>query len=238
MTTDRIAERLAANGIPFSSVLPEQIAVYMRMLTEWNSRMDLTAVTEEEETLDRHFVDSLMLLKTGYPGNTETLIDVGTGAGFPGLVIALACPGMKVTLLDAQQKRLDFLQAVCDALSVQNVTVIHGRAEDGARRTDMREKYDLAVARAVAPLNVLCEYLLPYVRIGGMALCWKGPGLRDETETGRRAAFLLGGETGLPIPYQIIGHDWEHVLMPVKKVRPTPKGYPRKAGTPKNKPLG
>ncbi len=233
-----ILEHLEKNAVAADPALAEKLAAYLDLLRDWNSRMDLTAVTDEDEMLDRHFLDSLCPMKTGLIPEEGSLIDVGTGAGFPGLVLALARPGLQVTLLDAQQKRLDFLEAVCGTLKAGNVTTVHMRAEDGARRPELRGKFDIAAARAVAPANILCEYLLPYVRTGGYALCWKGPGLRDELESGRRAAFLLGGQMQEPVPYTIEGRDWEHLLLPVRKERPTPKGYPRKAGTPKQKPLG
>ena len=238
MTIEKIESCLKENGIPTTPDLPEKLLNYMNLLEEWNRHMDLTAVTEEDETLDKHFIDSLTVLKNGFSGDGKTLIDVGTGAGFPGMVLAIACPKMQVTLLDAQQKRLTFLQAVAEALQLSNVTLVHARAEDGARKPELREKFDFAVARAVAPLNVLCEYLLPYVRLGGEMLCWKGPGIREELELGKRAAFLLGGKTGELIECPIAGRDWQHMILEVHKVSTTPKQYPRKAGTPKNKPLG
>ena len=143
-----------------------------------------------------------------------------------------------MTLLDSQQKRLNFLQAVIEATDTSNAVLLHARAEDGARNPDLREHFDIACARAVAPLNVLCEYLLPYVRVGGRMLCWKGPGLADEMEAGKKAAFLLGGKLGEPLAAPLNGYDWNHLLLPVEKTGKTPKMYPRKAGQPKAKPLG
>lgn len=238
MTKDMIAARLEINGIPFEEDLPGQIAVYTDLLNDWNSRMDLTAVCDEDETIDKHFIDSLTVLKTGLLPEEGTLIDVGTGAGFPGMVLALARPRIRVTLMDAQQKRLNFLEAVIRGTGAQNVTLVHARAEDGARKAELRDHFDLAVARAVAPLNVLCEYLLPYVCPEGLALCWKGPALRDESEAGRRAAHLLGGRLEMPVACPVAGREWDHMILPIRKAGPTPKMYPRKAGIPKNKPLG
>lgn len=239
MTAELIAARLTACRIPFSPELPERLLRYHELLTDWNRRMDLTAVTEEAETLDRHYVDSLMALTVpGLVPGRGAMIDVGTGAGLPGLPLALALPGWQVTLMDAQRKRLDFLQAVVDELKLTNVTLIHSRAEDGARDPAHRERYDLAVARAVAPLAVLAEYLLPYARVGGKALCWKGPALSDELAQGRRAAFLLGGHVGEPIAYEIPGRDWRHLLLPIAKTQKTARQYPRRSGTPGRLPLG
>ncbi len=238
MNAETIRERLERNGIPFDGGLPEKLYIYFNLLEEWNSRMDLTAVTEEDETLDKHFIDSLTVLKTGLIAPDTRMIDVGTGAGFPGLVIAMARPDLRVTLLDAQQKRLTFLEKVSGETGTENVTIVHARAEDGARKPELRERFDYAAARALAPANVLCEYLLPYVKVGGRALCWKGPALKDELESGRKAAHLLGGRLEMPASCPVSGRDWEHLILPVVKVQNTSSVYPRKAGTPKSKPLG
>lgn len=239
MNAQRIAQRLADCGVPCDAGLAGRLAVYGDMLLDWNSRMDLTAVTEEDEVIDRHFADSLSALAhTGLIPEAGRLVDVGTGAGFPGMVLALARPGLQVTLLDALGKRLRFLEAVAERLGAGNVTLVHARAEDGARQDTLREAFDVAAARAVAPLNVLAEYLLPYVRTGGIALCWKGPALEQEMEAGRRAAHVLGGRPEEPIPVSFPGRDWEHTLMPIRKTHPSPRLYPRKAGTPAKSPLG
>lgn len=238
MNAEMLAARLTECGIPFDAELPAKIVRYHEMLMDWNTRMDLTAVTDENEMMDKHYVDSLMALKYDLIPKKDRLIDVGTGAGFPGLPLALACPEMQVTLMDAQQKRLTFLQAVIDDLQVRNVTLVHCRAEDGARFPQHREKYDMAVARAVAPLAVLAEYLLPYVKVGGSALCWKGPALQDELQQGRRAAHLLGGKVGEGIACAFPGREWQHQLLPIRKTEKTARQYPRKAGTPGKSPLG
>ncbi len=240
MTETMIAERLTECGVPFAADLPGKLLRYHEMLMDWNTRMDLTAVTDEAEMLDKHYVDSLMVLKTpGLMPKTGRVIDVGTGAGFPGLPLAMACPELQFTLMDAQQKRLNFLQAVIDEVGVRNVTLVHARAEDGAQFPSHREKYDVAVARAVASLAVLSEYLLPYVRVGGKAICWKGPALADELPQGRKAAFLLGGKVEDPIAVAFPGRDdWQHKLLPIRKAAKTARQYPRKAGTPGKSPLG
>ena len=238
MNVDTLAARLKECGIPFEQDLPEKLLRYHALLMDWNTRMDLTAVTDEAEMMDRHYVDSLMALRFDMIPRKGRIIDVGTGAGFPGMPLALACPETQVTLMDAQQKRLTFLQAVIDELQVRNVTLVHSRAEDGARLPLHREQYDLAVARAVAPLAVLAEYLLPYVRVGGSALCWKGPALQEEMQQGRRAAHLLGGKVEEPIGCEFPGRAWQHLLLPIQKKEKTARQYPRKAGTPGKSPLG
>ena len=213
MTEEMLEQRLTECGIPFSPDLPGKLLKYHELLLEWNAKMDLTAVTEEADMIDRHYVDSLMALTIPeLIPQGASLIDVGTGAGFPGLPLALARADLRVTLMDAQQKRLNFLQAVLDALNVQNVTLVHARAEDGARMKEQRECYDVAVARAVAPLPVLAEYLLPYVKVGG--------------------------KLAEPIPVAIPGQEWQHLLLPIAKQTKTARQYPRKAGTPGKSPLG
>ena len=239
MNEREIGRRLAECGVPCGADLAERIARYLALLADWNTRMDLTAVAEGEEALDRHIADSLAPLAVpGLIPESGSLIDVGTGAGFPGMALALARPGLRVTLLDSLQKRLDFLDAVREAVGADNVTLVHARAEDGARRPELRERFDIAAARAVAPLPVLAEYLLPYVRVGGSALCWKGPALADELTAGRRAAHLLGGKAGEPVPCPIPGRDWDHSVLPIAKVSRTPAAYPRRAGLPARRPLG
>ena len=238
MNEKTIADKLILNGIPFSDDLPEKLYTYLEMLREWNQKMDLTAVSEDEETVDKHFIDSLTVLKTGIITHGSSLIDVGTGAGFPGMVLAAARPDLHVTLMDSQKKRLLFLEKVMNETDCRNVTILHCRAEDGARKPELREQFNFAAARALAPLNVLCEYLLPYVKTEGYALCWKGPALADEMESGRKAAHLLGGRMEMPIFCSVEGREWKHMILPVRKLQHTGKAYPRKAGTPKSKPLG
>ncbi len=238
MNTEKIRAGLERNGIPYQETLPEKLNTYFALLQEWNSKIDLTAVTEEDEMLDKHFVDSLTVLKTGLIHSSTKLIDVGTGAGFPGLVLAIARPDLQVTLLDSQQKRLLFLEKTAEETGTKNISIVHARAEDGARKPELRECFDYGVARALAPTNVLCEYLLPYVKVDGYALCWKGPALKDELESGRKAAHLLGGRLEMPVSCEVAGREWEHMILPIRKVQHTASTYPRKAGTPKNKPLG
>ena len=238
MDCEMIRGKLELNGIPFEKWLPGKLEIYLHLLLDWNRTMDLTTVYDKDEITDRHFIDSLTVLRTELIPQGASLIDVGTGAGFPGMVLAMARPDLKVTLMDAQQKRLNFLEAVKSATKTENVSTVHTRAEDGAREKRHREQYDIATARALAPLNVLCEYLLPYVRVGGCALCWKGPSLNEELEAGRRASRLLGGRLEVPVLYEVSGKEWEHRILPVRKSEKTAPAYPRRAGTPKAKPLG
>ena len=226
---------LHQGGVNLLPEAAERLCAYHALLLEWNARMDLTNVPEEEMAV-RHYGDSLLPLaqEQWFPVGAK-LIDVGTGAGFPGMPLAIAREDLQVTLLDSQRKRCDFLQAVTDELGLQNVRVLHARAEDAAR-SDLRERMDLATARAVAPLNVLCEYLLPFVRVGGHALCWKGPAVREELPEGQRAARILGAETLPLLRLPIEGR--EHYLQPFRKTEKTVRRYPRKSGTPSREPLG
>lgn len=225
---------LSELGIPLSEQAEAGLQRYHSLLMAHNAWMDLTNVPEEEMPL-RHYADSLLASKAGLLPQGASIIDVGSGAGFPGLPLAIARPDLQVSLLESKQKRCVFLQTVVDALQLGNVSVLCGRAEDLAR-TAHREAYDLAVARAVAPLNLLAEYLLPFVRPGGSALCWKGPAVYEEQAAGQQAAQLLGGSLGELVDLQIAGRS--HYIQVIKKRRATPRKYPRKAGTPAKEPLG
>ena len=222
-------------GVTVPDQAVEQLNVYAAILLDWNRRMDLTSVSDSDTGL-RHFLDSLLPLREEglFPVGAR-IIDVGSGAGFPGLPLAIARPDLRVTLLEAQGKRCQFLNAVIDALNLQNVTVIQDRAETLGRAAEHRESYDRAVARAVAPLNVLCEYLMPFVRVGGMALCWKGPSVADEMADGEAAAGLLGGRVLEAM--DMSAGDTRHLLIPIQKIEKTLPQYPRKNGIPAKRPL-
>ena len=226
---------LQASGVPLTDEAVRKLNRYWEMLIDWNGRMDLTSVPPQEMA-ERHFLDSLLpLTQEGLFPAGCSLIDVGTGAGFPGLALAIARPDCSVTLLEAMQKRCQFLQAVCDELGLANVRVIQNRAEIAGQDGSHRERYDRAIARAVAPLNVLCEYLLPFVLPGGMALCWKGPAAEEELSDGAFAARTLGGEMGEII--ELSCGNSRHVIVPVKKITKTLPQYPRKNGIPAKRPL-
>ena len=228
-------ELLLQAGVKAAGDTLERLNAYRELLEDWNTRMDLTSVPQGD-TVARHFVDSLLPLgQEGLFPQGCRIIDVGTGAGFPGLALAIARPDCAVTLLEAQGKRCQFLRAVCEALHVDNAEVIQERAETLGRAEGRRESYDRAVARAVAPLNILCEYLLPFVKTGGLALCWKGPAAADEMEDGVFAARALGGEMGETIPMPLSGA--RHVLVTVRKIEKTLPQYPRKNGIPAKRPL-
>ena len=229
-------EGATAMGIPMSQGQVEQFNTYHEMLVEANARMNLTRVPEDPaEAVDRNYLDCVAPLAGGFPA-ANTAVDVGSGAGFPGIPLAIMLPDIRFTLVDALGKRVDFLNTVIDRLGL-NAEALHLRAEDAARRDDLREGFDLTVARAVAPMNVLCEYMLPLVRVGGKMLALKGPGLDEELAQAENALRLLGGELERVQPLAIPGRDWNHRAAWIAKTAPTPQKYPRRAGTVEKKPL-
>lgn len=227
-------------GIHCDSRMPQRMAAYHALLCEWNTHMNLTGDTELSVAMDRHHADSLApLALDGLFPTGVSLIDVGSGAGFPGLPLAIARPDLTVTLLDSLQKRIGFLSAVVEELALTNVRLMHARAEDAGRMPALRERFDVAVARAVAPLPVLCELLLPFVRVGGHMACYKGPAAQAEYRAGQAAAALLGGGELRMLPVIIPTQpEWQHCILTCPKTKQTVRHYPRKAGIPSRQPLG
>ena len=215
----------------------EQFIKYMRLVQEWNEKINLTAITEDEEVIKKHFIDCIKAFKSNAIRNANTIIDVGTGAGFPGIPIAIMNPTCKVTLLDSLNKRINFLNIVVSELGLKNVTTIHSRAEDGARKSELREKFDVATSRAVANMAVLSEFCMPYVKKGGYFVALKGPAIDEEIETSGNAIKILGGKLKEIIEVEIEETNLKHNIVEVEKVNNCPKTYPRKAGTVSKKPL-
>ena len=231
-----LARRFAAAGLPLTPAQAAQFERYHAMLTEANARMNLTRVPDApDEAIDRNYLDCAAALAGSFP-RVERAVDVGSGAGFPGIPLAILLPDTRFTLIDALGKRVDFLRAVIAALGL-NAEALHLRAEDAARREDLRERFDLATARAVAPMNVLCEYLLPFVKVGGWALALKGPGLDEELAQAKNALAQLGGRLEQVRPLPIPDRDWDHRAAWIRKAAPTPAKYPRRAGAVEKKPL-
>ena len=217
--------------------------LYYQELVAWNEKFNLTAITEYEQVQIRHFLDSLSCLLSEEvrlalqrPGCR--VIDVGTGAGFPGIPLKLVCPAMNLTLLEATGKKAAFLQHVVDRLGIQGVAVVNARAEELAHDPGHRQQYDLALARAVAELPVVVEYALPFCRVGGWVVAQKGEAGAAEAWTAGRAMALLGGELGRVIPVQLPGLPEDRSLVVIKKVGPTPETYPLRPGIPRKRPLG
>ena len=223
-------------GIPMTGEQAGQFDIYHNMLVEANARMNLTRVPDDiAEAVDRNYLDCIAPLAGGFPA-VAAAVDVGSGAGFPGIPLAIMLPDTRFTLIDALGKRVDFLRDVIARLGL-NAGALHLRAEDAARQGVLREGFDLAVSRAVAPMNVLCEYMLPLVKVGGYMLALKGPGLNGELKAADNALSLLGGTIERTQPLMIPGRDWNHTAAWIKKTAPTPEKYPRRAGTVEKRPL-
>ena len=236
MLRDILTTGAASMGIAMTPAQAGQFETYHAMLTEANARMNLTRVPEDaREAADRNYLDCIAPLMQGFP-EAASAIDVGSGAGFPGIPLAIMLPEVRFTLMDALQKRVEFLRSVIDELGL-NAVAVHLRSEDAARRPEYREAFDLAVARAVAPMNVLCEFMLPFVKVGGRMLAMKGPNLDDELRQAENALRQLGGSVERVIDLPIPGRDWRHRAAWIAKVAPTPEKYPRRSGMPEKRPL-
>ena len=214
-------------GIEIDNSKAEQLIQYAELLKEWNEKINLTAICDDEGIAIKHFLDSATALCTGKVG--KSIIDVGTGAGFPGLVLKILKPEADVTLMDSLNKRITFLNDVIEKTSIEKIETVHLRAEDGAKKTEYREKFDTAVSRAVARLPVLAEYCLPYVKVGGYFLALKGPVADEELKEAKRAISILGGEVESVFDAKIPYSDLNHKIIIIKKVRHTPIKYPRKS---------
>ena len=226
-----------ALGLDLTAVQIDQFQRYETLLLEWNQRMNLMAVRTAEGIRTRHFLDSLTPTFVTGDLSGRRLIDVGSGAGFPGLPLKILYPGLGLTLVESVAKKAAFLEAAVTELGLADVQVITARAEDVGQQAGQREGYDWAVARAVAPLAALLEYLLPLCRLGGSALAQKGPAAAVELVAAQNASALLGGDAGTLTPVVVPGQEQDSYLVTVRKLQPTPAEYPRRAGLPAKKPL-
>lgn len=230
-----LQERAAQLGLELTPQQAAAFQTYRDMLVEWNGRMNLTAITDDEGIVTKHFVDSLMGLP--YIPQEASLIDVGTGAGFPGVPLRIVRPDVCVTLLDALGKRVTFLEELTRALGLDDVSCVHQRAEEGSRLPALRERFDVAVSRAVADLSVLCELCLPYVKKGGVFLAYKGPGAAEEISRAMHAVEVLGGKLEHVADKPLPGTDMCHPVVVIRKVRQTPPKYPRMFAKIKKSPI-
>lgn len=230
-----MTENLKQLDIELSNVQIEQFYNYMNILIEWNKVMNLTGITEPKEVIIKHFIDSLTVLNKIH--KQSKIIDVGTGAGFPGIPIKIAFPETEVVLLDSLNKRINFLTEVIEKLQLKNIKTIHGRAEDYGKDKIYREKYDIAIARAVAPLNILLEYLMPFVKVNGKCICMKGSNSEEEIKNSNNAIKVLGGRMLSKEEFFIPNTDIKRSIIEIKKIKNTSNTYPRKAGTPTKNPL-
>ena len=224
---ERLREKAAALGIKLSDHQLEQFETYYEMLVEKNKVMNLTAITEKNEVIDKHFADSLALIKSGVSLTGQKILDIGTGAGFPGIPLKIAFPELEIVLLDSLNKRIKFLNEVIEALGLEKITAIHGRAEDFAKQKEYREQFDYVVSRAVANLTVLSEYCLPY----------KSGDIKEEAANSKKAVKILGGSIEDIISFEIPDTDMARTILKIHKTKATPKRFPRKAGLPSKEPL-
>lgn len=218
---------------------PEQInqfEIYKKLLLEWNEKINITRITEAQEIYIKHFLDSLTLTNTGLIKEGKSLIDIGTGGGFPGLPLKIMYPGLKISLMDSLNKRIIFLQEVIKELNLKNIEAVHGRAEEYGRKEDYREKFDLVTNRALANMSSLAEYSLPFVKKSGYFIAMKGSEYKEEVKEAKNAIDILGGKIvdikEIRLPGEIL-----HSLIIVEKIRETPKKYPRAGGKPRTQPL-
>lgn len=230
-------KKLDQIGISISNRQIEQFIMYYDLMIEKNKVMNLTSITEPQEVIDKHFVDSLAIHKIYELSKNLSVIDIGTGAGFPGIPLKIAFPQIQIVLLDSLNKRIKFLNDVVEKLELENVTCIHGRSEDMARKPEYREKFDLCVSRAVANLSTLSELCIPFVKIGGTFISYKAGNCNEEIENARNAVDRLGGKIKGVTEFSLPGTEFERVFVEIDKVKNTSKKYPRKAGIPSREPL-
>lgn len=235
---DRLEAGLQLWNLPLSPVQRDRFLRFTELLLEWNERMNLTHITDPEGIAVEHFLDSVAPLAFGLIQAGQWVVDVGTGGGFPGVPLAILCPDIMVTLIDATRKKVTFLQAVQEALGLRNVEVVWGRAEDLARKHPYREGADVALARAFGSLDIVWECTLPFVRLGGIAIAYKGPKVDQELSVGERVAPLLGGKQEAVHRFVLPTSEVQRVLVVARKEASTPLRFPRRPGLPQKHPLG
>ena len=234
---NRLKEALETFGLTGDDELIGKFEKYMESVLSWNGKVNLTAITDRSEFITKHFIDSLCCLDHQQFQDAKTVIDIGTGAGFPGLPLAIVSPDKEFLLVDSLNKRIKILNEIIEELGLENVRAVHGRAEELARRKEYREKFDICVSRAVSRLSVLSEYCLPFIRKNGWLIAYKGPDADHEVEDASKALGILGGKV-----MEISNTDMQkfgvsHRIVYIRKTMNTPGTYPRKAGTPDKKPL-
>jgi len=234
---DILNEASNNEGLKFNASKYDQFMKYKDLIKEWNEKVNLTAIKEDEEIVKKHFIDSMKVFKFDQLKSAKNVIDIGTGGGFPGIPMKIIKPEVNIVLLDSLNKRIKFLNEVIKSLNLKNIKAIHGRAEDFAQEVQYREKFDIAVSRAVANLTVLSEYCIPYVKLGGYFVAMKGPAVEEEIKLSKNAIRMLGGRIEHIEKVQIEGSDLNHNLVIISKIAVTNKKYPRKAGIVTKDPL-
>ena len=232
-----LEQKLGELGIKQDQNQLERFHKFYQLLIEWNKVMNLTGITEYEDVVEKHFVDSLSIIKAIDLSRIHTVIDVGTGAGFPGIPLKIAFPHLRVVLLDSLNKRIKFMDEVISQLGLTEIRTIHGRAEEYARKEEYREQFDLCVSRAVANLSTLSEYCLPYIQVGGIFVPYKSGEIDDEVEQSKKAVRILGGNIKEVMKFELPGTDIHRSFVLIHKEQHTQKKYPRKAGIPAKEPL-
>lgn len=235
--SDRFDSELDKIGITLSQAQREQFDKYYGMLTEWNKVMNLTAIVDHDEVNIKHFTDSITIVRIKNMDKVASLIDVGTGAGFPGIPLKIVFPHIHVVLLDSLNKRVKFLNAVIDELGLEGISAFHGRAEDFAKKAEFREMFDICVSRAVANLSTLSEYCMPFVKLGGSFISYKSGEAEEEIMKAEKAVELLGGKIDKIDKFVLPETDIGRALIEIEKIRKTPKKFPRKAGMPSKEPI-
>lgn len=228
-------EKASEIGMNLEENQLEQFYLYMNLLLEWNEKINLTAIIEPNEVILKHFIDSITINKYIY--DKKSVIDIGTGAGFPGIPLKILNDNVKFTLVDSLNKRINFLNEVKSKLNLENIECVHARVEEFAKNKEYRENFDAITSRAVARLSVLVEYMLPFVKVGGTCICMKGSDINGELEEAQKAIKILGGEVEKVEHFNLPDTDIERNIVIIKKVKSTPKQYPRKAGTPTKQPI-
>ena len=239
MNIDNFKELMCSYGreidIEFNDKQLSQFYEYMNLLLEWNEKINLTAITEPEEVILKHFIDSLTINK--YIKENKTLADVGTGAGFPGIPLRIYRPDLNVTLVDSLNKRINFLNEVISKLELKDISTVHSRIEDFGKDKKYRENFDYVTARALANLTTLSEYLIPISKVGGKCICMKGNDVKEEIDNGKKAINILGGRIDRIDKFKLPNSDISRNVIIIDKIKNTPNKYPRKAGMPSKEPL-
>lgn len=229
-----LKKEISNNQISLDKNEYDEFYTYMKEIISWNEKINVTAITDEKEFLVKHLIDSLTI--NGLVASKTSLIDIGTGAGFPGIPLKIANPKLKVTLIDSVNKKLEVIRNISDKMKIEDLEIIHTRAEDLAMKNEYREKYDIATTRAVSKLNTIVEYMLPFIKVGGYAICMKGPNVKDEIEEAQKAIKVLGGEI-VKLENFIIDNEYERNIIVIEKKKLTPKQFPRGKGKPAKEPI-